>query len=196
MGHSQASKAETHEKIVETAAKRLREEGLNGIGVADLMKEVGLTVGGFYKHFASRDDLVAEALDAVPSAWSRLIPEALAAGTPGAKVFARVVDGYLDVAHRDAPGLGCMFAALAADLGRGGEKARTVATRKLEHGFELLAQLFGDRRAPAARATAIFVFSALVGAVSLARATNDEGLSREILATVAKALKKTVTAKA
>ena len=64
MGHSQADKAQTHERIVEIAARRMREQGLEGVGVAELMKEAGLTVGGFYKHFASRDALVAEAMQA------------------------------------------------------------------------------------------------------------------------------------
>lgn len=71
MGRSQLEKQKTHEKIVETASKRLREEGLEGIGVADLMKEAGLTVGGFYKHFASRDDLVAEAIQSAFDSWGR-----------------------------------------------------------------------------------------------------------------------------
>jgi len=75
MGRSQADKAETHEKIVRTAARRLREEGLRGIGVADLMKAAGLTVGGFYKHFGSREDLVAEALSSIESAWGRAIAD-------------------------------------------------------------------------------------------------------------------------
>src|SRR5262245_17164453 len=128
MGRSQSEKAETHAKILATAGRRLRERGLEGIGVADLMKEVGLTVGGFYKHFASRDDLVAEALAGIPSAWERIIAEGRAAGASREKIVARLLDGYLDVAHRDAPGAGCMFAALSDDIGRSGEKARGVAT--------------------------------------------------------------------
>ncbi|APR80780.1 Transcriptional regulator, TetR family protein [Minicystis rosea] len=192
MGYSQDSKAETHGKIVGAAARRLREAGLEGVGVADLMKEVGLTVGGFYKHFGSRDDLVAEALAAMGNGWDPLFAEAEARGRSDATLFDALVDGYLDVSHRDAPGDGCLFAALSSDLGRSGDKAREVATRKLDRVITRLAQLFKDRRAPAARATAIVVYSALVGAMSLARATNDEALSREILSTVGKVLKKTL----
>ena len=192
MGHARESKVETHEKIVGTAAKRLREVGLQGIGVADLMKEVGLTVGGFYKHFNSRDGLVAEALDAMKNGWDATFAEAEERGRGDEALFDALVDRYLDVAHRDRPGDGCLFAALSSDLARSGDEARDVATRKLERVIARLAQVFRDRRAKAARVTAIFVYSALVGAVSLARATNDEALSREILSSVRKVLKKTM----
>jgi TetR/AcrR family transcriptional repressor of nem operon len=184
MARSQAEKAETHEKIVRTASRRLREEGLGGIGVADLMAEAGLTVGGFYKHFASRDDLVAEALASIESAWERGVAEARAKRLPDAEILARLVDGYLSEAHRDAPGAGCVFAALAPDIARGGAKVRRVGTRKLSSGIELLAGLAGGRPADA-RARAIVTYSALVGALSLARLVEAEALSREILRTVA-----------
>jgi TetR/AcrR family transcriptional repressor of nem operon len=192
MGHSRESKTETHEKIVQTAARRLREEGLDGIGVADLMKEAGLTVGGFYKHFGSRDDLVAEALEAMGNGWDPTFAEAEARGRSKAALFDALVDSYVAVDHRDAPGRGCLFASLAGDLGRGGDKARDVATRKLERLFTRLAEVFGERLGATARAKAIFVYSALVGAMTLARATSDEALSREILSTVARQLKKTL----
>jgi TetR/AcrR family transcriptional repressor of nem operon len=184
MGRSQASKAETHEKIVRTAAQRLREEGLQGIGVADLMKEAGLTVGGFYKHFDSREALVAEALASIESAWERAIADGRRKGVSDAKILARLIDAYLGEAHRDAPGAGCVFAALAGDLARSGTQVRGVATDKLAQSLDLLVGLLGDR------ATAIVIYSALIGAVSLARvAKDDEKLSREILTTVARALK-------
>lgn len=192
MGHSQESKAETHQKIVSRAARRLRELGLEGIGVADLMKEVGLTVGGFYKHFDSREHLVAEALGAMRTGWEAIFAAADQRGRSGSALFDELVEAYLDPAHRDTPGEGCVFAALAADLARSSPETRAVATDNLERVLARLTQVFGDRRSPAARASAIFVYSALVGAVSLARATNDPKLSREILTTVARALKKTM----
>jgi TetR/AcrR family transcriptional repressor of nem operon len=190
MGHSRESKAETHDKIVQTAARRFREAGLQGIGIADLMKEVGLTVGGFYKHFASRDDLVAEAVEAADNTWDSMIAKAIEKETPNDDLHDQLVGRYLDVAHRDAPGNGCVFGALAGDLARSGPRARDVATTRLEHALAHLTSVFRDRRAPAARAAAIVLYCTLVGAVSLARATNDDALSREILTTVGKALKK------
>ncbi len=189
MGHSQESKLETHAKIVEAAAKRFRETGLEGIGVADLMKEVGLTVGGFYKHFESRGALVAEAVSAMQGGWDALFARAEERGQAKPALFDALVDNYLDPAHRDNPGEGCLFAALSAELARSEDAARTAATQKLESALGKLTKVFSEQRAPAARAAAIFAYSTLIGAVSLARATNDPALSAEILSTVARGLK-------
>lgn len=188
MGHSQRSKLETHGRILEAASVRLRERGLEGIGVADLMKEAGLTVGGFYKHFASKDELLARAIETMANGWA----EVFAQGdelAPGA-LFDALVDSYLAPEHRDHPGSGCLFAALSSEIGRSEDVVRTAATERLGAVLRRLTAVFPDRRAPAARAAAILTYAACVGAVSLARATNDEALSREILATVAKGLKR------
>lgn len=190
MGHSQESKLETHAKILNAAAKRFRESGLEGIGVADLMQEVGLTVGGFYKHFASRGALVAEALSAMRNGWDGVFADALERGQSNPALFDALVDSYLSTEHRDHPGDGCLFAALSSELGRADDEARAVATHKLETVLQKLTRVFDDRRAPAARAAAICAYAALVGALSLARSTNDDALSREILSTVGKGLKK------
>jgi len=190
MGHSQDSKLETHAKILDTAGKRFREAGLEGIGVADLMQEVGLTVGGFYKHFTSRAALVTEALSTMKSGWDAIFADALEREQPNPALFDALVDSYLSAEHRDHPGEGCLFAALSGELGRADEDARAVATRKLSTVLDKLTRVFDDRRAPAARAAALFAYSALIGALTLARATNDEALSREILTTIGKELKK------
>ena len=105
MGHSQTQKTKNHERIVRIAAKRLREKGLEGVGIADLMNEVGLTVGGFYKHFDSRDDLVTEALRSAFGTWRRQADAAASGGPP--MTYAKLVDDYLSEAHRDHPGTGC-----------------------------------------------------------------------------------------
>jgi TetR/AcrR family transcriptional repressor of nem operon len=186
MGHSKADKARTHARIVEIAATRLRERGLEGIGVADLMKEAGLTVGGFYKHFASRDDLVAEAVAAC-FAQARA-----ATGREAEKLaptLAGVVDWYLTPAHRDRPGSGCAFAALAPDIARADARTRALATADIGATLDRLAALAASADAGAARGQAILTYSALVGALSLARAASDDALSREILATTAAMLK-------
>src|SRR5215469_11237411 len=122
MGHSQSDKARTHARIVAIAAQRLRERGLDGMGLADLMKEAGLTVGGFYKHFASRDDLVAQAVGACFGRWQAAL-DRQAEGGP-AVTFAKLVDAYLSAAHRDGAGTGCAFAAVAADLARSDRHTR------------------------------------------------------------------------
>jgi len=192
MGHSQAAKTETHAKIVKMAAKKLRERGLDGIGVAELMDGAGLTVGGFYKHFESREALVAEALTSIESVWRDEIETAREKGTSDTKIYGELLERYLSEPHRDHPGKGCLFAALAPDIARSGKPVREAATERFERGLSLLGGLFGESKD--ARAHAIFAFSAMVGAVSLARMVNDEALSKELLSTVAKALKKKANA--
>src|SRR5713226_3443658 len=88
MGHSKAEKAKTHKRIVAIASKRFREEGLAGVGIAELMKEAGLTIGGFYKHFDSRDDLVAEAVSAAFGGWQRRVERA--ASRDASRTFIRL----------------------------------------------------------------------------------------------------------
>ncbi len=187
MGHSKAEKAKTHKRIVKIASKRFREEGLTGVGIAELMKEAGLTVGGFYKHFASRDDLVAEAVSSAPSAWKRQVDAAAAGGPPLS--YAKLIDDYLNEAHRDHPGTGCTFSALAGEIARSDRRTRALASERTRNAIQLIADLLPDKDKRAARSKAILTFSALVGAMSLARAVSDEALSREILKTVADLLK-------
>jgi TetR/AcrR family transcriptional repressor of nem operon len=180
MGHSKAQKTRTHKRIVSIASKRFREKGLAGFGIAELMKEAGLTVGGFYKHFDSRDDLVAEAVSSAFGGWKRRVD---AAKTGGPSVsLAKLIDDYLNEAHRDNPGTGCAFSALAAEIGRSHERTRALTTEQVRNDIQLTASLIPDNEPNAARRSqAILTFSALVGAMSLARAVSDEALSREIL---------------
>ena len=188
--HSRAEKAETHERIVSLASKRFREKGLTGIGIAELMKEAGLTVGGFYKHFDSRDDLVAEALGSAVGPWKRLVDAAASGGPP--MTYDAFVDDYLSEAHRNHPSTGCPVGALAGDVARSDKRTRTIATRKITELLERLANSIraangGDKGTT--RSRAILSFSALVGAITIARAVSDQELSREILKTVAQLLK-------
>ena len=187
MGHSRADKEKTHKRIVAIAAKRFREQGLQGIGIADVMKEAGLTVGGFYKHFASRDELVAEALGSSVGLWRRR-SEASAAGGPPLS-YNQLVADYLSEEHRDNPGTGCMFAALAGDIARSGKRTRALATDRVRTSIKVLTTGLGGKDRRRARSGAILTFSAVVGAMALARTVADESLSREILTTVARYLK-------
>jgi len=186
MGHSQTQKTKNHERIVRIAAKRLREKGLEGVGIADLMKEIGLTVGGFYKHFDSRDNLVAEALRSAFGTWRRQADAAASGGPPMA--YAKLVDNYLSEAHRDHPGTGCAISALVGEIARSSKRARALLTEEIRHNLRLIADLILSK--DEARSTAILTLSALVGAIELARAVSDEELSCEILRTVRELLKK------
>jgi TetR/AcrR family transcriptional repressor of nem operon len=188
MGYSQAQKEKTHKRIVAIASKRFREQGLAGFGIAELMKEAGLTVGGFYKHFDSRDELVAEALSDAFGFWQRQKEAGEHAGQPPLS-FEKLIDDYVSDGHRKNPGAGCALSALAPEIARSGKRTRALTSEQVRNDLELLVGLLPSKDKRAARSRAILTFSALVGAMSLARAVSDEALSREILKTVADLLK-------
>jgi TetR/AcrR family transcriptional repressor of nem operon len=186
MGHSQADKDESHDRIVRVAAARFREAGVDGIGVADLMKDAGLTHGGFYRHFDSRDELVAEAIERALRDGGRVV-EAVA----NSKQFplATLVDAYLSTAHRDGLATSCAVTTLAGDVARSNDRARSAYTLQVGTYLELLIKLIPGDKKRSRRIKAIAALSTLVGAVSMARAVNDERLSREILKSAADELK-------
>jgi len=192
MGYSKAQKARTHKRIVAIAARRFREKGLAGFGIAELMKEAGLTVGGFYKHFDSRDDLVAEAVNSAFGGWKRRVEAAKSSGLPVS--YEKLIDEYLNEEHRDNPGTGCAFSALAPEIARSDKRTRAITSEQIRNDIQLIAALHPSRDKHTARSKAILTFSALVGAMSLARAVSDEALSREILNTVAELLKDSANA--
>lgn len=180
MGHSQAEKAQTHARIVEIASQRFRESGIDGVSLADLMKEAGLTHGGFYRHFDSRDALVAEAVGhALTQSNGRL----------GGVTLAALIDYYLGPAHCANVADGCAIAALVADIGRSNETARTAYTVQVKCNLAGMTRMAPDGGRP----QAINLLASLVGALSLARAVNDEALSAEILETVRETLKTSTT---
>jgi len=173
MGYSKIDKAETHTRIVRVAAKRFRERGLEGIGVADVMKEAGVTVGGFYKHFGSRDELVVEALATAfkdLDVWEEHTPD-----------MAHLLQNYLTEAHRDAPGTGCAMGALLGDMTRGSKSARALYTERVKRTLAFLSALLPSSQRPDKRGRALLILSALLGALNLSRAVSDPNLSREIL---------------
>jgi TetR/AcrR family transcriptional regulator, transcriptional repressor for nem operon len=173
MGYSKRDKAATHERVVGVAAKRFRELGLDGIGVADVMQEAGVTVGGFYKHFHSRDELVVEALAAAFHDLDRWEEHA---GT-----LTALLGNYLSAEHRDAPGTGCALGALVGDMSRASRSARAVYTARVKRSLAHAAGLVPAKGASQRRARAMLMLSAMLGAINLARAVSDPALSREIL---------------
>src|ERR1700724_1022976 len=165
MRHSKAEKAKTHERIRCIASRRLREEGLAGIGIADLMKEAGLTVGGFYKHFKSREPLVAEAVASALGLWKRQVDAAASGGPP--VTYESLVDDYLSEKHRNHPGTGCPVDALAGDIARSDKRTRAIATRQIRDHIELVATLIRDTNEKdkgTVRSHAVLTYCALVGA--------------------------------
>ena len=186
MGHSRASKREHHEEIVGVAASRFREDGVDRVGVADLMHDAGLTHGGFYRHFESRDQLVAEAVErALHDGGQAMAAVAESPHDP----LAAVIDAYLSITHRDNLGTSCAVTTLAGDVARSNPRARAAYTNQVGIYIDMLVRLLPPGTSERGRATAITALSTLVGAVSMARAVNDEALSEEILASAASELK-------
>ena len=186
MGHSRANKRQHHEQIVGVAASRFRGDGIDRVGVADLMHDAGLTHGGFYRHFESRDELVAEGVEhALRDGGEAMAAVAESPHDP----LAAVIDAYLSTAHRDNLATSCAVTTLAADVARSNPRARAAYTSQVGVYIEMLVRLLPPGPADRRRAAAITALSTLVGAVSMARAVNDEALSREILASAAAELK-------
>lgn len=181
MGGSQDQKAASHRRIVEIAAERMRTQGLAQPGVAEVMRAAGLTHGGFYKHFGSRDDLVAEATEHALLASAERMRQAVEGA---ADPLAAFVDAYLSEAHRDDVGAGCGLVALGADAARADDRVRAAYAAQVERYLALLEDLLGDERERAP-----VVLSALVGALLVARALGDSPRSDAILRDVRAALR-------
>src|ERR1700745_3164361 len=137
MGHSRTEKAKTHKRIVSIASKRFREKGLAGFGIAELMEEAGLTVGGFYKHFGSPDDLVADADNSAFGGWKRRLDAAKSGGRSVS--LAKLIDEYLNEMHRDNPGSGCAFSALAPEIARSDKRTRSLTSEQVRSDVQLIA---------------------------------------------------------
>ncbi|ARF86781.1 TetR family transcriptional regulator [Burkholderia cenocepacia] len=163
---------------MDIAARRFRELGLDGISVADVMKEANMTVGGFYKHFATRDDLVAEAM----ATACREMEDSMLTQQPTLK---KSIKAYLSEEHRDEIASGCPLAALVNDTARSSEQTRQAFTDRFEQSLELLASQMPDGTKGNRRAKAMLIYSAYIGAMGLARAVPNAELSREVLDSVA-----------
>src|SRR5580658_9894803 len=152
MGYSKAQKKKTHKRIVAIASKRFREKGLAGFGIAELMKEAGLTVGGFYKHFNSRDELVAAAVSAAFGTWQRQKEAAESGAQP--LHFAKLIDDYMSEAHRKNQGASGGFSALAPEIARSDKQTCALPSKQLGHHLDLLADFLLDENKPAAHVMA------------------------------------------
>jgi TetR/AcrR family transcriptional regulator, transcriptional repressor for nem operon len=176
---SRAEAEKNRERIIEVAARLFRERGFDGIGVADLMKSAGLTHGGFYGHFESKEDLMAQAcgraLEGSLDAWHQW------AERGGGNSLSAVAAAYLSAAHRDRPGEGCALAALGAEAARHGAPVRGAFTQGLRALIDKLTGMVPGRSKRAKRERALATFASMVGALVLARAVDDAELSGEVL---------------
>lgn len=181
MRSSNQKTAETKAKIVDTAARLFRERGIGGLSVADLMEEAGLTHGGFYKHFASKDALAAAACKKALDATRADLAERAGKATES-KALQALVRAYLSPAHRDQPGLGCAIATLGPEAMR----APGLVKDTLSEGIESLVGLIREQIArsgtsPDTNRAANAVLSSLVGALILSRVVNDQDAANAIL---------------
>jgi TetR/AcrR family transcriptional repressor of nem operon len=181
MRYSREHKQETHDRIVRKASVRLREKGAHGVGVADLMKEAGLTHGGFYAHFDSRDALVIEAfsyaMDRSMEHWRKS-----AERIPLDKRLAMIVDTYLSPLHRDDPGHGCAVPTLGAEIARESPKTRKAFAAKLEQMIDMIAEQIPDASSKTARKQAAAMLATMMGTLVLSRIAGSGEVSDEILA--------------
>jgi len=173
-------KQRTHRRIVEGASRQFRAEGMSGPGVAKLMKASGLTVGGFYKHFRSKNDLVTEAMDASVREVAARVAEWAKQGRPG-EAWKEIVKRYLSPEHCEHPGIGCPVAALAPDIAR----TRPAIRRKIQASMDAykkqLMEFMPGANPGEKQKNYTLIFTAMVGAISIARTLSDEVEKRKVL---------------
>jgi TetR/AcrR family transcriptional regulator, transcriptional repressor for nem operon len=176
----QNRKEVSHERIVEAAARAIRRSGYGGTGVADIMKAAGLTHGGFYAHFDSREAMLAEAADRA-GAHSVATLERFVAQAPPKDAFRALVTAYLSKGHVESAEVGCPVAALGSEMPRQAAEVRHAATRRIKEMIDLVGRHAPGWGEPGAHERALVAVATMVGALVLARAVDDPKLSASVL---------------
>lgn len=171
-----AAKDASHERIVSAAARAIRRSGYSGTGVADIMKEAGLTHGAFYAHFASREAMLAEAAQRA-CAESAAVVAGVVADTPPKDALAAMLRAYLSKEHLEHAERGCPLAALGSETPRQAPEVRRVTTRHVKEMIDLIARQSPDWGQPGAHEQALVTVATMVGALLLARAVDEPALS-------------------
>ena len=180
MRKSKQEAAATRQRIVTAAAAAFRKNGIAATGLNDLMAAAGLTHGGFYRHFDSKDQIVAEACTAaVDSLVEQLL--AAASGKSPQRGLKTIVEKYLSAAHRDEPANGCPLAALGSELARGDDRTRAAATQAFLKLVGVIATQFAKTRPDVARRRALVAAATMIGALTMSRIVTDSELSASIL---------------
>jgi TetR/AcrR family transcriptional repressor of nem operon len=180
MKKSKLQVAETRRRIVRTAAAEIGRNGINGIGVSDLMAAAGLTHGGFYRHFESKDQLVAEACAAAMESVVETTEAAAAHRTANSRLQA-IAERYLSTDHRDDQSGGCPLAGLGSELARSNDSTRAAATAGFLKLVDIVAGQDGGTKPDVAKARALVALLAMIGAVTMSRIVTDPELSAGIL---------------
>ena len=178
---SAADKAETHERIIERASRAFREHG-SGVGIGEVMKELGLTHGGFYRHFESKDELLVEAiarsLDEVAERFDRIAQTA----APGKELQA-IITAYLSAEHLRHPETWCALATLAPDIGRQPAAVRKQIDGTLQRYMGRMAKYMPGESEEERRANFVILFSGMSGAMAMTRACGDKDMRERVLGT-------------
>ncbi|HUX26296.1 MAG TPA: TetR/AcrR family transcriptional regulator [Burkholderiales bacterium] len=169
-------KEATHERIVDAASRAIRRSGYGGTGVADIMKDAGLTHGGFYAHFDSREAMLAEAADRAGAEGVATLAQ-IAAAAPPPDALRALLRAYLSKAHVDGAETGCPIVALGSEMPRQAPEVRRAATRHIKEMIDLVARQSPDWGQPGAHERALVTVVTMVGALLLARAVDDPKLS-------------------
>lgn len=183
MRYARGHREETRRKVVDAASRRFRRDGIAAAGVATLMADAGLTHGGFYAHFPSKEGLVEAAIQsALTVSRGHLVAAVEKARASGGDPLAAAVESYLSPLHRDRPEAGCAVASLAAELGRHAPATRAMLTREIALTVAVIrGALPAAMAAPQAEAAATAIFSLMVGALQIARAVSDPAVSEQII---------------
>ncbi|MBK6596299.1 MAG: TetR/AcrR family transcriptional regulator [Burkholderiales bacterium] len=171
-----STKEASHERIVGAAARAIRRSGYNGTGVADIMKEAGLTHGAFYAHFESREAMLAEAADRA-GAESNSLAASVIAAVPADQALQALMQVYLSKEHLESIETGCPISALGSEMPRQSPEVRLAATRRIKEMIDLVARQLPDWGQPSAHERALVTVATMVGTLILARAVNDPTLS-------------------
>lgn len=180
MRKTKVEAAETRRRIVDAAAREFRLNGIQATGLNDVMTPLGLTQGGFYRHFASKDQLVAEAC---ARAMTEVIDGLATVVRQGQRAsgFAAVVEAYVSEAHRDTPTGGCPLAAMGSELARADKQTRAAAAQGFDDLVDVLARQLPHKPQQEARSAAVFTVAAMIGAITMARVVEDTDASTAIL---------------
>lgn len=185
MGHSRAEKAQSRKRILAAAATRIREAGLDGISVGELMKSVNLTHGGFYGHFESRAHLIAAALEQALADGEKA--SAAQTGERGSMTVKSIVNSYLSPTHRDHPSSGCAIPTLAGEVGRADPKVRAIMAQQLVKSFETMGDALDDGGQDQEQ-FAVAAWSMMVGAMMISRVLADDPQADRVLSLARKSV--------
>ncbi|MFM9852092.1 MAG: TetR/AcrR family transcriptional regulator [Sphingomonadaceae bacterium] len=190
MGHSKAEKALSRNRILAAAATRIREAGLDGISVGEIMKSANLTHGGFYGHFDSRDALVAAALEQALADGEKAA--AAHTGGQGSMTVKSIVNSYLSLAHRDHPASGCAIPTLAGEVGRADRQVRAIMAQQLAKSFNVMGDALGreveGETDQDTEQFAVSAWSMMIGAMMISRILAGDPMADRVLALARKSI--------